>query len=219
MYTFKAQAKSNAKRFLVSTCKLVDDFEDYLTQHEGQWGTWMDGNTPVKFATVVPLTVAKLQEQPAANEPASANPVDILVEAGVIDADGPGVAEAKAALDEPAEDDHTPAPSASAFGAFAMAQLGAQRPQQPEPEPVPAATSGIKIEKNRPQQNGITRPSAGTTCLRVWDLCDSMTVSLGRTVPLSAVIDAAKGLGINQFTARTQYACWRKFNGIFGRVQ
>lgn len=45
MYTFKSNSsKSNAKRFLVQTCKL-EAFEQYLTQNaEGQWGTWLDGN-------------------------------------------------------------------------------------------------------------------------------------------------------------------------------
>lgn len=71
---------------------------------------------------------------------------------------------------------------------------------------------GYTIEKNRPMQNGVKRPSAGTVCGDVWAAFDANpTIKAGE---LAALADA------NQWN-RTNVSCefynWRKFNGISGR--
>lgn len=227
MYTFKANSsKSNAKRFLVQTAK-VDDFGQYLTQNGDEWGCYLDADgKPVRHQLVYAAQRAAEGRAPAgmANEapaaaPAEAPAVGVLsnmaasatVRDGALEA---AIEAGEAEADAPEGEDTT---AGSAFGAFALGQLTAK--PRSEPEAAPAAnSSGVKIEKNRPHANGITRPSAGTICADVWELAEAMTASMGRTVPLAALVDAAKEQGINQFTARTQYACWRKFNGITGRV-
>lgn len=54
-FKFKPQAKSNAKRFLVKTCKIDEaNVGEYLTQADGEWGTYVDGSgQPVKHADIV----------------------------------------------------------------------------------------------------------------------------------------------------------------------
>lgn len=201
-YTFKAQDKSNSKRFLVKTCKIDETLLDqYMTQVMDKWGTYLDAaGKPVPHATV---------EGKPAEETKSL--IIAALDKIVVETMAPEVEEA-------------PAPSADAFTNFAFGQLtapsnnAASFEQQAGRTTRDTVNNGLKIEKNRPTQNGITRPSAGTTCLAVWELAASMTAELGKTIPLSALIEAAKAKGINQYTARTQYACWRKFNGIVGHL-
>jgi len=53
-FTFKPQAKSNAKRFLVKTNKVAEsDVTLYITEFNGQWGTYIDAEgKPVQLAQV-----------------------------------------------------------------------------------------------------------------------------------------------------------------------
>lgn len=198
-YTFKAQDKHNAKRFLTKTCKLdVSILDQYLTQHDGAWGVWLDAaKQPVMSATVVAAAQAV---------------ADTAV------AQATTAVEAANALAE--ENDVAPSLAASAFGAFALGQLtGTATTDTGRSTGTKSNSTGLKIEKNRTEQNGVTRPSTGTVCDNVWNLCDHMTKALGKTVGLSALVDAAKLQNINQFTARTQYARWRAFMGLKGRLE
>lgn len=70
-----------------------------------------------------------------------------------------------------------------------------------------------------PQQNGVTRPSAGSITERVWELADELQAALGKVPSRSEVI--AKGLseGINENTLQTQYSHWRRFHGIVARTK
>lgn len=189
MYTFKAQDKSNAKRFLVKTCKL-ENFADYLTQHEGKWGTWIDAEgKPVLSTTAVPAYNA---EHP-----------------GTVQTDG-----AEAANGVEAEE---PAPSAeaTAFGNFAASQLAADKP---EAAPAPAAgkgrqgatsTTGLKIEKDRPTQNGVTRMSTGTVGQKLFALFDQV----GPECTLVQAKAVAVAAGLSATSAAIGLYQWRKFNG------
>lgn len=203
MYTFKSNSsKSNAKRFLVQTAK-VADFEKYLTQDgDGAWGTYLnDDGRPVTSEEVRLHMENKIAALAAEVNAATSSP-------------------------EPEQEEEAPAapaPSPNAFSAFAMAQLTAPSNNVQAAEPAKdkrqqAASTGVKIEKNRETRNNVTRPSAGTTCATVWDLCGEMTASKGSTVALSELVEEAIKRQINQFTARTQYARWRAFNGIKDRV-
>ena len=194
-YTFKAQDKHNAKRFLTKTCKLdVSVVEMYLTQHEDAWGVWLDAaKQPVTFSTVLAAAEA------------------------IADAASAEAVAAQQAAAKLAEEQDKP-PAMDAFAAFALGQLTGTGSTAPAPAGKAATSTGLKIEKNRAEQNGVIRPSAGTVCDKVWNLCASMSASLGKTVSLSALVAAAQLQNINQFTARTQYARWRKFIGATGRL-
>ena len=76
--------------------------------------------------------------------------------------------------------------------------------------------NGVKIEKDRPEQNGLKRPSAGSTCAIIWDTCDEISKTSGHTCTSAELFNALQGY--NECTLRTQYARWRHFNGITGRL-
>lgn len=79
-----------------------------------------------------------------------------------------------------------------------------------------ATADAAKVKQ--PEQNGITRPKGDSQTGKAWAIFDSVSqrnnapASIGETLPL------AKAAGINEATVRTQYARWRKFNGVSGRI-
>jgi hypothetical protein len=76
-----------------------------------------------------------------------------------------------------------------------------------------AAKPGLKIEKNRAEQNGITRPSTGGVCAGIWTMLDD----LGTSVTLKQAKGFAAARRFDKVTLTVQFYRWRKFNGIQGR--
>lgn len=75
-----------------------------------------------------------------------------------------------------------------------------------------------KAANAMPNQNGITRPRPDTACGNAWALMDELTAKLNQPAPISIVLQGAEQRGLNYDTVKTQYARWKKFNGIEGRV-
>lgn len=90
-------------------------------------------------------------------------------------------------------------------------------PAQPAPKAEPK-TTGLIIEKNRPEQNGVKRPSAGGLCRAVWDACWAHQETTGLPPTAKEVKGLAETNGWNPNNASIEYYQWRKFNGITGRV-
>jgi len=65
-------------------------------------------------------------------------------------------------------------------------------------------------------QNGITRPTAGTTTCSVWDVADNITSGKGSPATRAEVVAACTASGVNSSTATTQFGKWAKFNGLVG---
>jgi pyruvate dehydrogenase E2 component (dihydrolipoamide acetyltransferase) len=127
----------------------------------------------------------------------------------------------------------TPAPVAvpppAPVGA-APAPVAVPAPVVVPPVAVPAAVTTVK----EPNQNGITRPTAGTTTRSVWEQANAITGAKsgnrqiaydGTPGPQQAgivpatrgeVVAACTAAGINQSTATTQYGKWAKFHGFVG---
>lgn len=74
-----------------------------------------------------------------------------------------------------------------------------------------------KEANKMPEQNGIRQPNPGTTTRTVWDLCDSLTEETGEPPVISQLRDRLPA-DFNEHTMKTQYAFWRKFHGIVGRL-
>lgn len=196
--------KSSAKRGLVRKFPEYKDAPEqalaFLTQADGKWGFYSDEGG-----------LKRTPEMNAAEQAAEAIRPD------------PELAAALGQHDEEGND-VAPSPTPAAFGSFALAQLTA--PKAPDTTAMPVRPVAVaKIEKNRPESNGVKRPSAGTICAQVWDIAASMSNisesgrdNSGSTPTLSQVVKAAESVGINKFTARTQYARWRVFHGITGRI-
>ena len=77
-----------------------------------------------------------------------------------------------------------------------------------------AAKAAVKM----PEQNSIRRPKPDTETGKVWGLADSISASLGQPTPIANLLAAGQEQGLNDSTIRTQYARWRAFHGITGRV-
>lgn len=75
------------------------------------------------------------------------------------------------------------------------------------------SSNGLKIEQNRETRNGVTRPSIGGKCRRVWDMLDE----IGLDATAKQARARATELGLDKTTCMVQFYRWRKFNGIEGR--
>lgn len=74
-------------------------------------------------------------------------------------------------------------------------------------------------EANRqPEQNGIRRPGPEGMCGQVWGLADSLSQQLGQAVPIANLLEAGVAAGLNPSNIRTEYARWKKFHGLSGRI-
>lgn len=72
--------------------------------------------------------------------------------------------------------------------------------------------SGHKIEKNRDEQNGLKRPSAGTLCRAVWDECDRIEAEGGKPdAKAMRAVNDQKGWNMNN--TLIEFYQWRKFMG------
>lgn len=223
MSTFKAfSSKSNARRGIAAAHKAAgwdtvgaEHLESLLSQDaEGKWGFNPDmvvvPATPV--AEPVVETVAAAPVAPAttpnaftlaARKPAAAPVADVQPEL---------------ALEEAAE---TPVDTTGAFGALAASLQ--TTPLAPRTQAAAAAAStdrgGYKVEKDRPKQNGVARPSKDGKCRQVWDLCDALREA-GKGVPPEAKVLRAQSEanGWNLNNTMIEFYQWRKFNGIKGRA-
>jgi hypothetical protein len=90
-----------------------------------------------------------------------------------------------------------------------------------EPYVAPAAPvhtgTGLKIEKDRVEQNGIKRPSVGGKCRAIWDYLDAL-VAAQITPTAKQVKEDSVTHGWNPNNASIEFYQWRKFNGIQGRA-
>lgn len=87
-----------------------------------------------------------------------------------------------------------------------------------EKEDAKAAALKAKDDNKMPEQNGVRRPKPGTTCAKVWDVFDSVSQKNGSPATISESMPVLQAGGVNDATIRTQYARWRKFHGVTGRL-
>lgn len=76
-----------------------------------------------------------------------------------------------------------------------------------------------KEAKKEPEQNGVRKPSAGGLCRAAWDIFDAASTALGSCTPISYVMPASLARGLNEANIKAEYARWKKFHGIEGRVE
>ena len=130
---------------------------------------------------------------------------------------------AKANAAKAAADEKAAAEKAAADAAAAEAAKEKDAPAVDAPAvPVRALVTGdvpahksLKIEKDRPMQNGVKRPSIGGLCRAVWDALDKVYAAGQGELPTSAhAKQLAIANGWNQNNASIELCQWRKFNGL-----
>ena len=115
--------------------------------------------------------------------------------------------------------DDEPVSNTPSILAGLVSQITDPKDNTPQVKPEPKAThekTGKTVEQNRPEQNGLKRPSKGSICAIIWDTCDRITSEQGSHCTSAELFNALQGY--NECTLRTQYARWRQFNGITGRL-
>lgn len=86
----------------------------------------------------------------------------------------------------------------------------ARVPMDLSPKKVAAPVgTGIKIEKQREERNGLKRPSVGGVCRQVWDWCDAFLAANGKAPKPSDL--KTSGFGWNQNNAVAELYRWKKF--------
>ena len=102
----------------------------------------------------------------------------------------------------------------------ALAQeMGVQLPAlgaAPQPQQQGGQQRGPRAD--RQQQNGVTRPGPNTLTGKVWEAADAISRdNKGEPATIAQVKEKLAG-SVNDATTRTQYARWRSYNGIKGRI-
>jgi hypothetical protein len=72
----------------------------------------------------------------------------------------------------------------------------------------------VKEPKVKDIQNGVTRPGAGTTTARIWEIADMVSAQSGAPAKRGEVLKIAEAEGLNLTTAATQFGHWCKYNGV-----
>jgi hypothetical protein len=81
-----------------------------------------------------------------------------------------------------------------------------------------ADAKAAKEANRQPEQNGVRRPGPDGKCGQVWAMADKMSNDLGQAVPIANLLESAKAAGMNESNVRTEYARWKKFHGLTGRI-
>lgn len=85
-------------------------------------------------------------------------------------------------------------------------------------EAAKAKAKEMKEASKMPEQNGVRRPKPGTKCGDAWAVFDSISASNGAPASIAEALTQARSNGMNEGNVRAEYARWRKFHGITGRV-
>ncbi|MBS1983428.1 MAG: hypothetical protein JST16_04580 [Bdellovibrionales bacterium] len=88
-----------------------------------------------------------------------------------------------------------------------------------EKEDAVAAAKAAKEASKMPEANGVRRPKPETLCGRAWSVFDEVSAKNGAPASIKESLEIAKARGLNEGNVRVEYARWRKFFGIAGRVQ
>lgn len=86
-------------------------------------------------------------------------------------------------------------------------------------EQAKADAKAAKEAQRQPEQNGVRRPGPDGLCGKVWGLADLMSTELKQPVPVANLLERGVAEGLNASNIRTEYARWKKFHGLTGRIE
>ena len=86
-------------------------------------------------------------------------------------------------------------------------------------EKAKADALAAKEATKQPEQNGVRRPKPDTLCGKAWAIFDSVSTKNGSPASIAESMEIAKAQGLNEANVRAEYARWRKFYGVTGRVE
>jgi len=80
------------------------------------------------------------------------------------------------------------------------------------------ALAAKKLAAQLPEQNGIRHPKPETVCGKVWNIADTLSKAFKQPTPIKELLEAARKEGMNEGNVKAEYARWRKFHGVTGRI-
>ena len=75
-----------------------------------------------------------------------------------------------------------------------------------------------KKANQMPERNTVRRPRPESLCGQAWAFADKLSAELKQPVPIKQLLEATDAAGLNTGNVRAEYARWRKFNGVTGRI-
>lgn len=81
-----------------------------------------------------------------------------------------------------------------------------------------AAKAAEKANSKMPEQNGVRRPKPETLCGKAWSIFDKISAKNGAPASIKESLEAARADGLNEGNVKAEYARWRKFYAISGRI-
>lgn len=87
-----------------------------------------------------------------------------------------------------------------------------------EKEEAKALKLAQKEANRQPEQNGVRRPKPDTLCGKAWAIFDQVSAKNGTPATIGESMEIAKADNQNEANVRAEYARWRKFHGITGRL-
>ena len=89
---------------------------------------------------------------------------------------------------------------------------------QAERERKKAEAQAAREAARMPEQNGIRRPKPDGLCGKAWQIFDDISARNGAPASIGEAMEVARKDGLNEANVRAEYARWRKFFGVSGRI-
>lgn len=96
------------------------------------------------------------------------------------------------------------------------AAVQAKAAEKAQKEAEKAAALEAKKTQQMPEQNGIRRPKPEGLCGQAWTVFDNL--STDGPVSIKVALETTTPMGLKEGNVKAEYARWRKFNGVTGRV-
>lgn len=87
-----------------------------------------------------------------------------------------------------------------------------------EKEAAKAAEKAAKEANRQPEANGVRRPKPDTKCGQAWAVFDELSAKNGTPASITDAMPIAKDRGLNEGNVRAEYARWKTFFGLSGRI-
>lgn len=81
-----------------------------------------------------------------------------------------------------------------------------------------AQEKAAKEASKMPEQNSVRRPKPDTLCGKAWTIFDNISAKNGAPASIKESLEAARADGLNEGNVKAEYARWRKFYAISGRI-
>lgn len=80
------------------------------------------------------------------------------------------------------------------------------------------AALAAKEANKMPEQNGIRHPKPDTLCGKAWAIFDKLSQKNGAPCSIKEALEVSNSQGLSEGNVKAEYARWRKYYGVTGRI-